>query len=322
METMEQSTLSGQPPKKDFARSKFDRFELPPTEFYLGIQKDIFWIPENISPWFYLHSYQALPVEVRRRYNQLYALATNEVFAIFEKEFICPILQQLAQTPGLSDEKKFLLDGFCREEIKHAEMFNQLNLAAEPKYYQQNTYFISRNAHPSGVFTLDQIKKYPQIFGVWVWIALLFEERSLMYSKEYLKDKTGSVSSHFKQIHHWHMLEEVHHVQLDEFLANEFYRPLAPWKRWLTARMMSSVIRSFQSPRRISLVIAKMMKDEFKEISIHQKIDDCVKELPKLRRNHEFQNKVFGAEAMARTRNVMSSYVEMNKLLSLFETSL
>jgi len=287
----------------------------------LGIQKDLPWIPESLSPWSYLPSYSNLPLDVRLRYNQFYALATNEIFAVFERDFICPILQTLMQTSGLSDDKKELLTGFCREEVKHAEMFHRLNFEAEPVYYQNKDYLFSGSAaHPTGVFLMDQIKKFPQTFGVWVWIALMFEERSLMHSKEYLKEEPGKISEHFRQVHRWHMMEEVRHVQLDEFFAEEFYRPLASWKRWLTAWMMSSVVQTFQSPRRNSFVIAEILKKEFKNISVQQKIDCCLSELPTLRRNQDFQNKVFGPETMARTRRVMSGYSEMKSVLHLFDS--
>lgn len=257
-------------------------------------------------------SFAILPEPLQRRYNQLYALGANEVFAVFEVDFICDILVKLSKTLDPNSDLFRSLQNFRLEEIKHAQMFHSLNQAACPEYYQKNSYFLSRAAHPMGLLTLKAVKTFPEIFGLWVWIALFFEERSLVYSKHYLLSENSSLNSHFREIHKLHMLEETHHVQLDEVFVHHFYVPLSPWKRNLTAKMLKSMLASYAAPRRMSFAIAGVLQREFPQFQTE--IRQCLKELPLLKDNKDFYRRTMGPAVTARTRKLLAQFPELKSI--------
>ncbi len=293
---------------------KAHRFEIPPDDFFFDISRDDYWFPVELTPWNYLPSYRLLPKALQKRYNQLYALGTNEVFAIFEVEFVSSILHKLKKTVPDNPYLVRSLEKFREEEIKHAEMFHLLNECACPEYYGQGKkYFLSRSAHPSGIILLNLFKKFPKIFGIWVWIALFFEERSLVYSKYFLTADNVHLNRQFREIHKLHMMEEAHHVQLDEVFVHYFYRPLSPWKRKLTGWLLDKIVKSYAAPRRMSKAIARVLIQEFPD---HQgTISQCLSELPSLKSNRDFQEISLGPKATERTRRLMSMFPEFQKAL-------
>lgn len=294
---------------------KSNRFEIPSTERMKSNSFDNFWFPQELSPWFYLKSYEDLPAQIKKRYNQLYALGTNEVFAIFESDFISEILQKKIESSNLDSNLRKVMQSFCDEELKHAKMFHQLNKIADPKLYKKSSLVLSKSANPVGLAILFLMKKMPDLLGAWIWISFFLEERSLLYSKYYLHDKENSLNSTFKEIHRLHMLEENYHVQLDEVIIDKFYRPLNLWKRKLAAWMLYRFVSSFKRPRRLSLSIAEILRNEFPE-SV-QKVNACVNELPSLESNLEFQRISLGADATIRFKKMLCKFPEMKKVILL-----
>lgn len=269
----------------------------------------------ELTPWSYLPSFNLLSGEAQRRYNQLYALGTNEVFAVFETEFITTILQRW--TKKIQDNPILLksMADFCSEETKHAEMFHLLNLAACPEYYGQEKYFFSKKADKMGFWLLQVIKTFPQVFGVWVWIALFFEERSLIYGKHYLMTSNSYLNERFREVHKLHMIEEAHHVKLDEVFVHYFYKPLSLWKRQLSAFMLERIVRSYIAPKRLSLVLAKVLEREFPEEK--EVLKKCLSELPLLSQNKTFLNLSLGFKATERTRRQLGLFPEFKKVLEI-----
>ena len=302
-------------PDSEITRSpKGLQFIEPKASFYVGIDKNKYWFPEELSPWFYLSGYSKLSPEVRRRYNQLYALGTNEVFAVFEVDFVCRIFKTFAKNTSLNEELRIAIAKIDIEEEKHARVFHQLNKAAAPEYYTDadGGRFFAKRADGIGVFLLNIVSRFPNIFGVWVWIALIFEERSILYSKHYQNTRDAIIDSKFKHIHHLHLIEEVSHVKLDEDLVDEFYIKLPWWKRQLTRFFLKRVLNSFRSPKRMSYAIADVLKSEFP--SATEQINRCLSDLPSLRINNSFQKLLFGPGAFKRTQRLLKTCPELRDL--------
>lgn len=274
-----------------------------------------FWFPEELTPWFYLASYHQLPILVRQRYNQLYALITNEVFAIFESDFITQILLKKIDSVDLDPDLKRVMQYFCEEEIKHARMFNQLNKIAEPKLYLKSSISLSKTSNPMGFLALLLIKKWPDFFGAWIWISFFLEERSLVYSKYYMQAHNNHLNSAFRQVHHLHLLEENYHVQLDEVIIDSFYKPLSWGRRRLAAWMLERFVQTFKQPKKFSLRAAKILKTEFPLQA--GEIDQCLHELEGLKNNHQFHQVTLFGEATLRFRKMLSQFPEMKRVLSL-----
>lgn len=295
--------------------SKSKSFLEPDESFYVGVDSSKNWFPEALSPWYYLSGYSLLKPEVRRRYNQLYAVATNEVFAVFEVDFICRILKKIGKNNNLDPVFLESLQRIDLEEEKHARIFHRLNRAAAPEYYNYKAggRFFASKADGIGVTLLNLVSRFPNFFGVWVWIALIFEERSILYSKFYQNLNDELVDSKFRDVHRLHLIEEVNHVKLDEELVGEFYLKLPIWKRYLTRIFLKRILNSFRSPRRMSKAIAEVLKIEFPDQA--NEINKCLNELPKLRQNSSFQNLLFGSSAFKRTRKLLKTCPELSDLV-------
>lgn len=292
------------------------RFEIPLAAEMSQTSFDNFWFPEELSPWYYLSSYSTLPEDIRKRYNQLYALGTNEVFAIFESEFISHILlKKINSNQKIDPVFKKVIKSFCEEELKHAEMFHKLNKIADPKLYRSSRIALSKQANPLGLLVLYLMKTLPDLFGAWIWLSFFLEERSLVYSKYYLLDRNQHLNSSFRMVHKLHLLEENYHVQLDEIIIDQFYRPLSVWKRKLAAWMLSRFVLSFRQPRRMSESIAQVLKKEFPFDGY--RIDACLKELPSIKHNKKFQVVTLGIEATIRFRKMLSRFPEMTSIRKL-----
>ena len=295
--------------------SKTKSFSLPDASFYKKADKNHLWAPESITPWFYLPTYKKMSKPLQRRYNQLYALGINEIFTLFESDFVFQILSRLKEKNKLSDKQKIALHYFCQEEVKHSEMFKQLNLSVEPEKYKNETYILINKRSKWGKKFLQMITHWPHFFLMWVWMAIFFEERTVMYAKEYLKDPETQLSPVFKEIHKLHMIEETRHVQMDEILINLFYKKSNFFIKKIAAVMFKKIIADFSAPRKMSYSIAEILKQEFTDtISIAQ-IEDILNELPLLKNNSDFQNKMFGEQAAPRTRALTLQYPELAGIL-------
>lgn len=297
-------------------QNKYHRYRLDDLPYDKTPRRDEFWFPEHVTPWYFLNGYQKLPLQVRRRYNQLYALGNHEAFIGLEREFIAPILCDILSKQALPEELKQELYFFVEEEAKHAKMFQKINQAAEPHFYLKSDFYISNMAAKRTLWLFKKIADHYRFFGVWIWIAIFFEERSVMYSKEYLRAKSGEKRQQccdlFVQAHHFHFLEEVYHLQLDEELIAKFYAPLNPFKKWLAAKILKSLVESYMAPRKLSISIAKILKSEFADPKIHQAIDNCMQELPSLKKNRAFLEQSFGTDATKRFRRLLSKFPEMS----------
>lgn len=294
---------------------KHNRFLIPSAEEMKSYSFDDYWFPEELSPWFYLKSYNQLSANLKKRYNQLYALGTNEVFALFESDFISEILEKKVKEEKHPSAFTDLMKNFCEEEIKHARMFHQLNKIADPKLYHKNSLVLSKSANPLGIAILFFMKKMPDLMGAWIWISLFLEERSLMYSKYYMQKNNQHLNPTFREIHRLHMLEENYHVQLDEVIIEKYYMPLSQWRKKLSAWMLYRFVFSFKKPKRLSYCIAEILKNEFPNEK--HSIQSCLEELPHLQNHLEFQKMSLGYDATHRLKKLLDKFPEMKSVSSL-----
>lgn len=295
--------------------AKNKSFTIPSVESFRNIRQDLFWSPEVITPWFYLESYHQLPKEIKLRYNQYYALAVNEIFALFETDFLVKAMDHLLLKIENNSEHQKLKEAltfFRDEEFKHSEMFWRLSEGAASELYPQRDYQFVNKASWIGRRILNVVTKFPDFFLMWVWMAIFFEERTLMYSKRFIDGARNfnQLEANFTLAHRLHLIEEVRHVHTDQILLEHVYDHQPMHKRTLAGLMMKRMVKDFASPRRMSYVIADKLEVEFSEFKNYR--SNLFKELPGLSKNQEFHKMLFGPEATERTRTLMEFYPEFN----------
>jgi hypothetical protein len=290
--------------------SETKKVEVPDRSFYVGISREHFWSPKTINPWFYLPSYSKLPSEVQLRYNQLHALCVNEIFCYFEQGFIKIILKnKLNEEFGKNGDLLAKAMGFfCDEEDRHTEMFWRLNESAAPEFYPSRKFQFIDTESFSAKARDFVVMNFTSMLLFWVWVAIFFEERTLMYSVEYAKKNHENLSPQFKFIHEQHMIEEARHVQMDEIFIELFFRDQSWFKQKIGALMFEKVLSDFSVPKRSTKKIVQFLKKEFNSSEIHAQIDACVAELPLLATHQEYRRLFFGPASAPRTYRHMNEF--------------
>lgn len=292
---------------------------VPPAEELVASRFEK-WSPDSLAPWTYLTSYQDLTPELKLRYNQLHALSINELFIWFEEKLLLPILTQMIENKNFDSDFRKACQNFFDEEVKHSEMFWRLSYASAPEMYSNSKFYFLNSRLSPAKYLMEQSLKYQSLLGLWCWVLIFFEERTLMFSKEFLKAKTD-VSPAFARIHHLHMIEEVRHVQMDEHFIARIYEKASPTTKKLTAFLFKRVLKSFASPKYMSLAIAERLKIEFIRPLDHDLIDQMINDLPQLKNNSKFQDQFFGPQATKETFTILKKHPEFNGLHSFFETT-
>jgi len=156
--------------------------------------------------------------------------------------------------------------------------------------------------------------KFPQIFLAWLWLAVLFEERTLDYSRQYgLVSKI--VDPLFGEAHRFHLKDESRHYQMDQYLLKSFIDDQPSWKKALAAKMLFYVMRAYTSPRRTCLKIIDKLAEDFPEtLEISRQIKEKYLNLA----IHEISQMAFSEKSLGRTFKLLARYPEMNPLWSLF----
>lgn len=297
--------------------SQTKSIDIPSTE-QLKTSRFEKWSPDSLAPWTYLPSYEDLTEDMKLRYNQLHALSINELFIWFEEKLLLPILEQMIQNKAFDADFRIACQNFYNEEIKHSEMFYRLSLTSTPEMYTNSKfYFLKKNLNPAR-YLMEKSLNFPNLLGLWCWVLIFFEERTLMFSKEFIKAK-GQVSQAFSFVHQLHMIEEARHVQMDEHFITRIYSKASPLTRKMTALLFKQVLNSFSSPRFMSKAIAERMKLEFIRPLEHDLIDQVLAELSKLKTNNKFQYQFFGPHATRETFSQIKNYPEFDHLHSYFK---
>jgi hypothetical protein len=297
--------------------SRGKKFSLEDVDWSTPIDKRRRWAPPAIVSLEYLPAFQKLPGLVQVRYNQLHALAICETFSLFEGEFLLPYLKNLLKSDLAKKSEAFQesMEHFLEEESKHAEMFWRLAEHAEPNLYKTRRRLFARTSLLNS-FVLRALSFFPETLLVWVWIVIFFEERTLMYAKQYMgfaEKKPLFIETHFVKAHQIHYLEEIRHVRMDESLIQILYKNKPQWKRRLAARMMKGIIRGFTEPRKISSHILEHLKGEFPHIPDSQ-LQAVKDEMKGLRGIKAFQEVHFGEKSTERTRLCMSEFEEFKDI--------
>ncbi len=149
------------------------------------------WMPDALAPLSFTHSFAALDARQRLRANQLQALAVTEKFIWFERQLI-RIVNAVRRRADLAPPLAQALEHFVAEESKHIAMFERLLQSAEPAWYARPSLRLFRvSIALRGVAMLASW--FPRLLLVWVWLAAMAEERTVMLARAYLRSAAGTL---------------------------------------------------------------------------------------------------------------------------------
>jgi hypothetical protein len=223
------------------------------------------FMPEELTPLPFTRSWERLSPPQRLRYNQLQALYFNEQVIFFETVLLRPVLAALLREPW-PERVALGLAAFREEEGRHSEMFRRLNRRAAPGLYAHGDHcFIEVPAPWRAVvrWTTDRPLRYP----MFLWLMLLQEERSIFYSRAWLRHR-AELEPAFVAAHRRHVADEVGHVRWDEELLDAVWERASPRRRAWNARLFAWMVEEFFStPKRAQLAVVDELARELPELS-------------------------------------------------------
>jgi hypothetical protein len=256
-----------------------------------------FFIPAELTPLFHTAVYQDLTEPQRRRYNQLHALYFNEQITFFETALGQPVLSALLREP-LPERLAEGLRQFKAEEIRHTEMFRGLNRRGAPHLYRhRDLHFVQVPAFWTAVmrWAVDR----PVSLPLFLWLMLLQEERSLYYSKAYLRNP-AALDPVFVETHRLHMMDEAKHVHWDGELLDELWERAHPLLRTVNAKLFAWMLEEFfGAPKRAQLRVIDELAREISET--RALLPEMRRQLLALCKNETYRETLYSREIVPRT---------------------
>lgn len=239
-----------------------DAYSIEKIAWHKGVDDKRYFFPEVLTPLYYCPSYRnVLDEDDRRHYNQLFAQYVSEQFIFLEDRFLCKVVESLLPwAKGVSGDLKRCLDVFLEEEVKHTEMFRRLNrICNEERYTRSDYYFLRLRAHEDRLISL--MAQMPRQLNFWIWVALLFEEKTIDYFAHYRAqqrdEKANRLDVLHYQVHQFHMLDEARHVQIDEHLLRHVFNQSSFLVRQLNIGLLRQAMKNYTTPKRANIMIVE-----------------------------------------------------------------
>jgi hypothetical protein len=269
------------------------------------------FMPEELTPFYFTPAYATLTDPQRLRYNQLNALYFNEQTMFFEKTLARNVLGYFLAQP-LPRELKAGLQQFLAEEEQHTAMFRQLNQQCSPEIYaQQDFYFIQ--VPPVAAKILDVISKRPQWFPFLLWLMHLQEERALYFGRTFLKS-ADSLEPHFVAVQRKHLADEIGHVRWDEALLDWVWPKInSPLRRFNVQVFSWMISEYFTTPKRTALRIIAALVKEFPSLQL-QHLEFC-RQLRALGNDPAYRHSLYCPENVPMTFKRFDAWPEFNSLI-------
>jgi hypothetical protein len=264
-----------------------------------------YFIPEQLTPLYFTSSYRELSHSQRLRYNQLTGLYYNEQNVFFEKILAKYILSAYLQEP-ISGELKVRLEQFTSEEERHSAMFLRLNHECAPELYRSDDhYFIQASETLSKLIRC--LCKRPQLFPLFLWLALLQEERSLFYGRLFLK--SHDLEPNFLDLQREHLRDEVDHTRWDKQLISWAWPRAHKTVRKLNAYLLAWMINEFFStPKRSAVMVIQQLVKEHPDLK--PKEPRLKQSLLGLKYNREFRRWLYCEENVPETFELFRAWPE------------
>jgi hypothetical protein len=294
-------------------------YALEDLDWSKPVDRSRMWSPEHIAPLYYLPSYSRFTAEEKLRYNQLFAMGVCEQFVWLEEHLLVNTLRNVAQRSEPPPPLREALGHFIEEELKHTQMFWRMLEKSEPGWYPTRKFRLY-NISPLQQAALDLVLKLPDVFLIWIWTAIFFEERTVDYCRHYLearKRDPGAIDPTYTQLHEYHFKDELRHYQLDQHLLGWMYDPQPAWKKKLAGRMFQSLMRSYVFPHRTSRRVLEVLADEFPRLRA-EVVPALLRELPGIGHSRPFHRMAFSRDAVPKTMALFAEYPELDGLWKLF----
>jgi len=285
--------------------SEARHFDIEDIPWSLGVDHSKKWMPDSLLPLNYLPSFQKLPQEEQLLLNQYYASGICEKFIFFESA-LCVSLKELLKKPERLDPELIpLMKIFNEEEEKHSAMFQRLQNTAYPEKYKGGEYFFINNSLKHWLFS-NVIFKNPNFFKIWLWLGSYFEEKTVVFSQEYIKNRK-TLDPLFFQVHRYHLLDEARHVEIDRLFFKEFFDSASRFERKVAYKMLVSILESLEVPKVTLNAIFTEVKKSTK-VQNPEIYNQIYSEIDMLKSATEYRRLLFGKKRFPVFQSIAKSY--------------
>lgn len=298
-------------------RAEANAFDIEAIDWGRGVDFTRPFFPVHLTPLSHTAVWAELTPAERLDYNQLYAQSTNEQFIFLEEGFLVRVVGGVEACGGLGlpADLREALRGFHEEEVKHTEMFRRLNRLTDPAAYGASDFrFLRLGKAEDAVLGLTARKPGWLVF--WVWLALAFEEKTIDYYRHYqrhAKERPDEpLDPLYEQVHHYHMLDEVRHVQIDHHLVRELYVRCGRLVREVNVRLVARTLAAYARPKRTNMRLAEALCSRHPRLA--PRLAEMKSQLRELATCRSWQEMTYSRRNAPQTFALFDEFPEMHAL--------
>jgi hypothetical protein len=286
--------------------------------WHRGVDRSLYFFPEVLTPLYHCASYRnVLDEDDRKAYNQLFAQYVSEQFIFLEDRFLCKVVESLLPwSVGVSVDLKRCLEIFLEEEVKHTEMFRRLNRICSPERYGvKDYYFLRLKKHEDRL--LKMMAALPRQLNFWIWIALIFEEKTVDYFTHYRMQQrdgqSGKLDPLHYQVHQYHMLDEARHVQIDEHLLKYIFDNSNSIVRTMNVLLLRQSMRNYTTPKRANVCIIEELCNSRRHL--RNQVEKLSAEVRSQKGRSPYQMAQFSRRNFPKTFSYFDSYPDISSAM-------
>ncbi|MBI2945098.1 MAG: fatty acid desaturase [Candidatus Wallbacteria bacterium] len=238
------------PPVEEInAQSKAHEFGIGDLD-WKPCSRDRLYAPECMSHLYFTEAYKLLNPEEQLSYNQIFAEGISEQFVFLEQVLLVRGLKSFLRLSGgkLPPALVEACEFFIQEEDKHSAMFRRLLVEANPATYEKETFHVYKLSDSQAAF-LDRSMADPTLYIWWIWVATLFEEKTIDFHRKYQAERER-LEPMYVTVHRFHCLDEVRHLQMDHHFVDALWAPAPAWKKAMNVYLFKKIMWSFVHPKR------------------------------------------------------------------------
>ena len=293
-------------------------FDLEGLDWGRGVDPARKWCPDVLTHLHYCKSNELLTPAERLYYNQLFAMGVCEQFLLLEDVLLVRGMRRIIDAAGtrLQPEMRASMENLIVEERKHGAMFRRVLQASAPDLYRDQDLVIYSMSRRDQLM-VDFFLWGTPVFVAWVFVAMIFEEKSIDFYRKYLAaEKTEDLDPLYREVHRKHAQEEVRHVHLDTYMVDLFWDQAPAWKRKLNHWIFYFIMTKFAQPARTVGRMLDLLVARFPRLAAHRA--QLFSEAMSVAGDPAWQKASYSPDAQPQTFEVFGRYPDFRLLERIF----
>ncbi len=278
------------------------------------------FIPEQFTQLYYTPIYQQLTSPQKLRYNQLFAVRTNEYIMMLESDLVDHFLVPLRKNISIRNDQELVvcLENMIKEERLHYQGFLALNRLCLPDTFKdgRERYFSELSVQNKFAMYLLELLAHKLTFPLWYIMAL--EESSISLAQSMLRTpetkNLGKLEPQFASVHKEHMKDETRHLHTDRLMIEASLSKTNRLSSWINARLFKFMLKGLTKVTQTGsgAKVIRMLVKEMPELRpLKQEMLDALTEL---KNNAAYQQSLFSRSLMPLTFGIFDETSQFSDL--------